>query len=281
MAHLEKWHGSAEGRIQVWFGLRTIFNNSDDLILRTKALADDYGVGVHMHVAEVREEVEFARETRGATTVTHLNDLGVLERNFLAVHTVWLTDAEIRIFAEKDVKVSHNPASAMRVLGIARVPEMIDAGVCVSIGTDGAPSNNRMSMVDELWVTSLLNKVRLLDPTALPAETILAMATCDGARALLMEDQVGSLEVGKKADLVVINPNTAGMLPLHDPAANMVTSMRGENIESVMVDGQWLMYERELLTVDEAGLLAQAQEQADVLRQRAGIRLPDRFNAVG
>lgn len=281
MAHLEKWHGSAEGRIQVWFGLRTIFNNSDDLILRTKALADDYGVGVHMHVAEVREEVEFARETRGATTVTHLNDLGVLERNFLAVHTVWLTDAEIRIFAEKDVKVSHNPASAMRVLGIARVPEMIDAGVCVSIGTDGAPSNNRMSMVDELWVTSLLHKVRLLDPTALPAETILAMATCDGARALLMEDQVGSLEVGKKADLVVINPNTAGMLPLHDPAANMVTSMRGENIESVMVDGQWLMYERELLTVDEAGLLAQAQEQADVLRQRAGIRLPDRFNAVG
>ena len=281
LEHLERWHGRAEGRIQVWFGLRTIFNNTDQLILRTKALADEYGVGVHMHVAEVREEVEFARQTRGATTVTHLNDLGVLDRNFLAVHTVWLTDEEIRIFADREVKVSHNPASAMRVLGMAKVPEMIAAGVCVSIGTDGAPSNNRMSMVDELWVTSLLHKVRLLDPTALPAETILAMATCDGARALLLEDQVGSLEAGKKADLVVINPSTPGMLPLHDPAANMVTSMRAENIESVMVDGQWLMFEQALLTVNEADLLAQAQAQADALRKRAGIRLPNRFNVAG
>ena len=281
IAHMARWHGQAEGRIQVWFGLRTIFNNSDELILRTKALADDYGVGVHMHVAEVREEVEFARETRGATTVTHLNKLGVLDKNFLAVHTVWLTDEEIRIFAEKDVKVSHNPASAMRVLGMAKVPEMIDAGVCVSIGTDGAPSNNRMSMVDELWVTSLLHKVRLLDPTALPAEKVLAMATYDGARALLMEDQVGSLAVGKKADLVVIDPHTTGMLPMHDPVANMVTSMRGENIESVMVDGQWLMFERALQTVDEAALLEQAQEQAHALRQRAGIKLPGRFDVTG
>ncbi len=278
VGHFEKWHGSANGRIQVWFGLRTILNNSDELITRTKRLADDYGVGVHMHVAEVKEEVEFAQKTRGAATVTHLNRLGVLDKNFLAVHTVWLTDEEIRMFADNQVKVSHNPASAMRVLGIAKVPEMIDAGVCVSIGTDGAPSNNRMSMVDEMWVTSLLQKVRLLDPTAMPAETVLGMATCEGARALMLEDQVGSLEVGKKADLIVINPNTAGMLPVHDPIANMITSMREENIESVMVDGQWLMYERKLLTVNEAELLAQAQEQADVLRQRARIHLPNRFN---
>ena len=280
VGHYEKWHGCADGRIQVWLGLRTIFNNSDELILRTKALADAYGVGVHMHVAEVKEEVEFAQITRGASTVTHLDRLGVLDKNFLAVHTVWLTDEEIRIFAERDVKVSHNPASAMRVLGMAKVPEMIDAGVCVSIGTDGAPSNNRMSMVDEMWVTSLLQKVRLLDPTAMPAETVLGMATCEGARALMLGDQVGSLEEGKKADLVLINPNTAGMLPMHDPIANMITSMRGENIESVMVDGRWLMLEKELLTVNEPEILSVAIEQADALRRRAGIHLPDRFNRI-
>ncbi len=222
IANYEKWNGKADGRIRVWFGLRTIFNNSDKLILRTKELADKYNAGIHMHVAEVKEEVEYARQTRGASTVTHLNNLGVLDKNLLAVHTVWLTDEEIRMFADHQVKVSHNPASAMRVLGFAKVPEMINAGVCVSIGTDGAPSNNRMTMIDEMWVTSLIHKGRLLDPTVMPAQQVLAMATCDGARALLWENEIGSLEVGKKADLIVVNPDSAAMLPMHDPVANMV-----------------------------------------------------------
>lgn len=280
LENLECWHNQAGGRIRVWFGLRTIFNDSDDLILRTKELADQYGVGVHMHVAEIKEEVEFARETRGATTVTHLNRLGVLGKNLLAVHTVWLTDDEIQMFADKNVKVSHNPAAAMRVLGFAKIPEMLKAGVCVSIGTDGAPSNNRMTLVDEMWLTSLIHKGRLLDPTAVPAQDVLAMATCDGARALLWEDELGSLEPGKKADLVVINPSTATMLPLHDPIANMVTSMRTENIESVMVDGKWLMWEREILTVNEAEIIQEAKIRAAEITRRAGIQLPDRFHVM-
>ena len=280
LENLECWHNQAGGRIRVWFGLRTIFNDSDDLILRTKELADQYGVGVHMHVAEIKEEVEFARETRGATTVTHLNRLGVLDKNLLAVHTVWLTDDEIQMFADKNVKVSHNPAAAMRVLGFAKIPEMIKAGICVSIGTDGAPSNNRMTLVDEMWLTSLIHKGRLLDPTAVPAQDVLAMATCNGARALLWEDELGSLEPGKKADLVVINPSTATMLPLHDPIANMVTSMRTENIESVMVDGKWLMWDHEILTVNEAEIIQEAKVRAAEIARRARIQLPDRFHVM-
>jgi 5-methylthioadenosine/S-adenosylhomocysteine deaminase len=280
LENLECWHNQAGGRIRVWFGLRTIFNDSDDLILRTKELADQYGVGVHMHVAEIKEEVEFARETRGATTVTHLNRLGVLDKNLLAVHTVWLTDDEIQMFADKNVKVSHNPAAAMRVLGFAKIPEMLKAGICVSIGTDGAPSNNRMTLVDEMWLTSLIHKGRLLDPTAVPAQDVLAMATCDGARALLWEDELGSLEPGKKADLIVINPSTATMLPLHDPIANMVTSMRTENIESVMVDGKWLMWDHEILTVNEAEIIQEAKIRAAEITRRAGIQLPDRFHVM-
>ncbi|MCD4673172.1 MAG: amidohydrolase [Anaerolineaceae bacterium] len=280
IANYEKWHGKADNRIQVWFGLRTIFNNSDELIIRTKELADKYKVGVHMHVAEIKEEVEFAQATRGATTVTHLRNLGVLDKNFLAVHTVWLTDDEIRMFADHDVKVSHNPAAAMRVLGFAKVPEMMDAGICVTIGTDGAPSNNRMTLIDEMWVTSLIHKGRLLDPTVMPAENILAMVTCDGARALMLEDEIGSLEPGKKADLVVVNPNTATMLPMHDPIANMVTSMRTENIESVMADGRWLMRDKEILVVNEQEILIEAKKRAAGIRERAGIKLPNRFNVV-
>jgi 5-methylthioadenosine/S-adenosylhomocysteine deaminase len=244
-------------------------------------LADQYGVGVHMHVAEIREEVEFARQTRGATTVTHLNRLGVLDRNLLAVHCVWLTEEEIDLFAEKQVKVSHNPAAAMRVLGFAKIPEMLNAGICVSIGTDGAPSNNRMTLIDEMWLTSLIHKGRTLDPTVIPAQVILAMVTCDGARALLWEDELGSLEPGKKADLLVINPNTATMLPMHDPVANMVSSMRTENVESVMVDGRWLMRDRQILTVNEAEILEEAKRRAPDIAHRAGIQLPNRFNVVG
>ena len=280
IANYEKWHGKANGRIQVWFGLRTIFNNSDELIIRTKELADKYKVGVHMHVAEIKEEVEFVRETRGKTTVAHLNDLGVLDENFLAVHTVWLTDDEVQMFADHDVKVSHNPAAAMRVLGFAKIPEMLKAGICVTIGTDGAPSNNRMTLIDEMWLTSLIHKGRKLDPTVVPAEAVLKMVTRDGARGLLMADELGSLEKGKKADLVVINPDTSTMLPLHDPVANMVTSMRTENVESVIVDGKWIMRDRNILVVNEQEILEESKRRAADIVKRAGIKLPDRFKVM-
>lgn len=278
--NLKKWHNSANGRIKVWFGLRTIFNNSDELIVRTKELADKYQVGVHMHVAEIREEIEFAQKTRGTGTVTHLNNLGVLDKNFLAVHSVWLTDEEIDLFAEHDVKVSHNPAAAMRVLGFARIPEMLSKGICVTIGTDGAPCNNRMDLIDEMWLTSLIHKGRLLDPTAVPAQQIVKMVTIDGARALLWDHEIGSLEGGKKADLIIVDPDSPGMLPLHDPIANLVTSMHSSNVQSVMCDGRWVMKNRRVLLVDEEAVLEEAKIRAEAIRRRAGIELPERFPMV-
>lgn len=280
LEHFERWHGAANGRLRVWFGLRTIFNCSDELILRTAELAETHETGIHMHVAEIPEEIRFARETRGASTVTHLAKLGVLAPNFLAAHCVWLTPAEITLFARNDVKVSHNPAAAMRVLGFAPIVELIDAGVCVALGTDGAPCNNRMTLIDEMWLASLINKGRVHDPTAMPVEQVLAMVTCDGARAVLWEDEIGSLEVGKKADLVVINPDSATMLPLHDGVANLVNAMREHNVESVMCDGQWLMRDRKILTVDEQEVLAMAKVHAQQIAERAGICLPERFNVV-
>lgn len=280
LGHYERWNGQADGRIGVWFGLRTIFNNSDALITRTKEIADRLGAGIHMHVAEAKAEVDFARETRGATTVKHLHKLGVLGKNLLAVHHVWLDDEEIRLMAEYGVKASHNPASAMRVLGFARVPEMRAAGVCVGLGTDGAPTNNRMTLIDDMWVASLIHKGRLLDSTVMRAEDVLEMATCDGARALLGEDEIGSLEAGKKADLIVVNPNTVTMLPMHDAVANLIYAMRAENVESVMADGKWLMRDRVVLSADEQAVIKEAKERAAALARRAGINLPQRFLRV-
>lgn len=278
--HLRQWNGQAHGRIRVWFGLRTIFNNSDELIKRTKKLADRYHVGIHMHVAEIPEEIRLAEAQRGSTTVEHLAKLGVLDRNLLAVHTVWLTDREMDLFALHDVKVSHNPAAAMRVLGFARIPEMLEKGITVSIGTDGAPSNNRMDMFDEMWLTSLIHKGRRLNPEIMPAGKVLEMATVNAARCLLWEDEIGSLEPGKKADVIIVNPDSPGSLPLHDPISNLVYAMHSSNVESVICDGRWIMRDRKILTVDEEEILGQARTRAADLIARAGIVLPERFPTI-
>ena len=159
---LEKYHNTADGRVQVWFGLRTIFNDTDELCVKTKELADRYGVGIHMHVAEAKEEKEYTYARFGEGTVKHLEKLGVLGPNLLAVHTVWLTDEEIELFKKRDVKVSHNPASAMRVLGFARIPRMLREGICLSIGTDGASSSNHMDMMKIADEIAFKNRCRSL-----------------------------------------------------------------------------------------------------------------------
>ena len=274
---IQRFHGTADGRIEVWFGIRTIFNATDELLLRTKELADRYSVGIHMHVAEAKSEVEYVKERLGVQTVTHLKDLGFLGPNLLAAHTVWLTDGEVEMFREHGVKVSHNPASAMRVLGFAKVPRMLQEGICVAIGTDGAPTNNRMDMVDEMWVTSLIHKGWRLDPTVVKAQEILRMATANGAKALQDGLLYGSLEPGKKADLIIINPDSVGMQPMHDPIANLVTSMHSTNVESTICNGKWLMRDRKILTFDEKALIQEAKLRAESIRSRAGIRMPERF----
>lgn len=280
LAHYDNWHGKADGRIRTQFGLRTIFNCSDDLITRTKTLADEKGVAIHMHVAEVLEEVRFVQETRGATTVEHMHKLGALGPNLLAVHTVWMTPRELDMFRLHDVKVSHNPAAAMKVLGFAFIPEMLERGIAVSIGTDGAPCNNRMDMIDEMWLTTLLHKGRTLNPKTVPAESIIEMATLNGARCMLWEDEIGSLEPGKKADLVVVHPRSAGTLPVHDPVSALVYAMHSSDVESTMCNGQWLMRDGKVLTVDEEAVLEEAKSRAAFLRKKAGIELPDRFPTV-
>ena len=280
VADIEKYHNTADGRVQVWFGLRTIFNNTDELCVRTKELADKYGVGIHMHVAEAKEEKEYTYARWGEGTVKHLERLGVLDKNLLAVHTVWLTDEELELFQKREVKISHNPASAMRVLGFARVPKMLQMGLMPSIGTDGASSSNHMDMVDEMWLTSLIHKGWRLDPTVVPSQDILRMATKWGARALLDENLYGSLEAGKKADLIVIDPHGPSMMPVNDKIAALVTAMHSANIESTMCDGKWLMRERKILTLDEEAILKEACERAAAIYKRAGIVLPDRFPVV-
>ncbi|WP_176892691.1 amidohydrolase [Fusobacterium varium] len=277
----KKYNNTAEGRIKIWFGLRTIFNNSDELIKGTKILADKYKTGIHMHVLEVKEEMDYTRATREETTVEHMNRLGALGPNLVAAHTVWLTEREIDLFRLYDVKVSHNPGAAMKVvLGFAKIPEMLEKGIAVSIGTDGAPSNNRMDMMRDMYLTSLIHKGRTLNPKTVSAEQVLEMATINGARCALMEKEIGSLEVGKKADLIILNPDTIHSLPVIDPVANIVYAMSSENIESSMCNGKWLMKNREILFLDEKELLEKIKIQNKKVMDKAGIVIPDRFPVI-
>ncbi|KAJ0988784.1 hypothetical protein J5N97_007140 [Dioscorea zingiberensis] len=282
----KKHNNTADGRIRIWFGIRQIMNSTVELLLKTKDAAEELKTGIHMHVAEIPFENQVVTRTRKVEhgTVTYLEKIGFLRENLLAAHSVWLNDAEIGFFSKCGVKVSHCPASAMRMLGFAPIREMLVAGVCVSLGTDGAPSNNRMSIVDEMYLASLINKGReafisgTTNPTAVPAETVLKMATINGARSVLWDNEIGSLEVGKKADLVIVNPFSWSMVPLHDCISSLVYCMRTENIESVMCNGKWIMKDRKIMTLDEGEVISLVTQASSNLLKRAGIKLPNKMN---
>ena len=160
----------------------------------------------------------------------------------------------------------------MRVLGFARIPKMLAMGLRPSIGTDGASSSNHMDMVDEMWLTSLIHKGWRLDPTVVPSQDVLRMATINGARALLDDKLYGSLEAGKKADLIVIDPFTASMMPVHDKIAALVTAMHSHNITCTMCDGKWLMRDRKILTLDEEAILSPLPEFVECIKLQGFIK---------
>ncbi|XP_057486379.1 uncharacterized protein LOC130772511 isoform X1 [Actinidia eriantha] len=284
----EKHHNTAEGRIRIWLGIRQIMNSTDRLLTETRDTAKELKTGIHMHVAEIPYENQVVMNTRKVEhgTVTYLEKIELLQSNLLAAHSVWVDDAEIGFLSKAGVKVSHCPAAAMRMLGFAPIKEMVDAGICVSLGTDGAPSNNRMSIVDEMYLASLINKGREVyakgttDPTALPAETILKMATVNGAESVLWDNEIGSLETGKKADIVVVNPLSWPMIPVHDSISSLIYSMRSENIVSVMCNGCWIMKDRKILTVDEGEVITMAKQASSHLLKKAGIKIPVRMNVL-
>ncbi|KAK7310343.1 hypothetical protein RJT34_07803 [Clitoria ternatea] len=284
----DKYHNTAQGRIRIWFGIRQIMNSTPALLIQTRDAAIQLKTGIHMHVAEIPYENQLVMDVHEVDhgTVTYLERIDFLQNNLLAAHSVWIDNNEISLLAKAGVKVSHCPAAAMRMLGFAPVREMLDAGICVSLGTDGAPSNNRMSIVDEMYLASLINKGREVfangttDPTALPAETILRMVTVNGAKSVHWDDELGSLEVGKKADIVVVNPSSWSMVPVHDCISSIVYCMRTENVVSVMCNGLWIMKDKRIINVDEEEVISKAKQASVELLKRAGIELPTRMNMI-
>ena len=203
-----------------------------------------------------------------------LEKLGILGDNVLMVHCVYLNDKDIRRAKYYDLKVSHNPVSNMYLSsGVAPIPKLLNAGVTCGLGVDGAASNNGQDMIELMKTASLLQKVDTLDPTVITAEKVLEMATIDGARAIGMEDEIGSLEVGKKADFVIFNPYlNPKAIPVHNPVSTLVYSSTMQNIESVAVDGEFILKDGVMTTIaDEQKVLHGAQKTAESLCERGKI----------
>lgn len=263
--------GKANGRVLTMFGPHAAYTCSPECLTRVKELAKQYRVGIHIHLSESQEEVRQISERYGRRPVEHLEALGFLGPEVLAAHCIWLTDDEIATLRKRGVKPVHNPVSNMKIAcGTSPVQKMLAAGIPVALGTDGAASNNSLDMFREMKFAALLGKAHDLDPTALPAWSVLEMATINGARALGLEKEIGSLEAGKKADLVLVDLRKPHLTPLHNVASHLVYSVTGGDIDTVIVDGKILMRGRRVLTLDEYRVLEGAQKVSEGLLARRG-----------
>jgi 5-methylthioadenosine/S-adenosylhomocysteine deaminase len=232
-----------------------------------RALADKYTVPLITHLAETRAEVDAAISLGKRTPVSYLEMVGLWGPRTLGAHGVWVSPEEMKILANHGVAVSHNPESNMKLAsGTAPIVDYIQAGITVGLGTDGAASNNDLDMFEAMRFTALLHKLQRNDPRVLPAGDVLAMATIGGARALGLADRIGSLEPGKRADVIVVSTAGARQTPLYDPISHLVYVAHGEDVTTTIVNGKVLMRDRRVLTLDTAAVLKEARAAAEQVR---------------
>jgi 5-methylthioadenosine/S-adenosylhomocysteine deaminase len=245
-----------------------LYTNSKDDLLACAALGRRYGVPVLIHLAETEDEVKTAREKYQATPTEYLESIGFWGPRTLAAHGVWVNDADIQILRKHAIGVSHNPESNMKLAsGAAPVMKYLSAGIALGLGTDGAASNNDLDMFEAMRQASFLAKLSTRDPTAVPAAAAVDMATIGGARALGMEKLIGSLEPGKRADLIAVSMNAARQTPMYDPVSHLVYVTRGDDVRTTIVNGKILMRDRRVLTLDRASVIADANRLAEKVRE--------------
>jgi cytosine/adenosine deaminase-related metal-dependent hydrolase len=273
-----KWNGAANDRIHVWFGPRTPGGVTSELYREMSDYAHQRNMGITMHLAEVEADKNFLNEKYGLSPVYYAESVGILGPKTVLVHMVWLTKADIDKLAETRTNVSHNPSSNSKLAsGVCKVPQMLASGVNVALGCDGGPSNNDYDLIREMKLAAIIHKAVTNDPLVVPAETVLEMATINGARALGLEHEIGSLEVGKKADLVVIDLNHLHTTPSPNPVSSLVYAATGGEVDTVIVDGRIVVEQGQLLTVNEEEVIMQARQHAEALYQRAGIEIKPKW----
>ena len=267
---IEKCHNTADGRIKVSLGPHAPYTCSTELLDWVRKKASQLGVRIHMHVSETEFEVKNVIETYEGRPFEYLDRIGFLAEDVLAAHAVWLSDSEMEIIKNRGVKLSHNPTSNMKLAsGISPVAKMLNNDINLSLGTDGAASNNNLDMLEEMKIAALLQKVNTFDPTVLKADDVFKMATIGGATALGWEHEIGTIEEGKKADMVLIDMKTPSLTPYRHPISHLVYSANGGDVDTVICNGKILMECRELLTMDEKEVMVDAEEATQDLLSRS------------
>jgi 5-methylthioadenosine/S-adenosylhomocysteine deaminase len=268
----KRWEGAAGGRLRAAFAPRFAVSCSRHLLEAVASLSANDGVLVHTHASESRDEVDVVRRLSGGlSNLEYLAATGLASDRLCAAHCVWVSEAEQALLAEHDVKVLHCPGSNLKLgSGIAPVVEMRQRGICVSLGADGAACNNHLDMFDEMRLAATLQAVRRA-PGALTARDALWMATREGARALGLEDEVGSIEPGKRADLILVDRDRAHLAPDADPWSTLVYAARGTDVRMTMVDGEILVDGFRLARLDGAAIAVEATHAAREVARRAGI----------
>jgi 5-methylthioadenosine/S-adenosylhomocysteine deaminase len=268
---LKRWQG--DPLIHAAPAPHSIYTCSKKTIQDAAALANKYHAPLLMHVAEMKKEWDDSEKANGMSPVEYLETIGVLRPNLVAAHCIFVDEADRKLLAERGVGCVHNPSSNMMIAsGVAPVPEMRAAGVAVGLGTDGpAGSNNDLDLMEEIDLAAKLAKISKMNPLALSAKDVVAMATIDGARALHMEKEIGSLEVGKKADLILISLDEPNAVPMYDVYAQIAYSLKGSDVETVVIGGRVVMRDRKLLTVDEPAVLEKAREYGKSVKASLGM----------
>ncbi len=281
LAMYDKWEGAGEGRIQVWFGARTPGGVTPELYDRISALAKERDMGLTVHISEVREDLDYAEGQGFRSPVEFCQAHGLLGPRSVLAHCVWTDEADFKLLAETGTHVTHNPASnAKTATGIAPINGMLESGVNVSYGCDGGPSNNTYDMIRDMRMVSYLANLREQDPTVVPAETVLEMATINGAKAMGLDEEIGSIEVGKKADFIIIDMDKPHLTPAPDPASTIVYAAHGSDVDTVVIDGKIVMQGREVKTLDETSIIAEARWRFPEVIKREGVDIRPRWPVV-
>jgi len=262
---LDRWHGHADNRIRYCFAPRFALSCTRELLERIARLSIERSVIVHTHASENKQEIEAVELETGLRNIEYLNNAGLTGSHVVLAHCVHLDENELDILARSATNVAHCPSSNLKLgSGFAPVPEMMRRGISVSLGADGAPCNNRLDMFTEMRTAALIQKA-LHGADTLPALAVLRMATINGARAMGLEKEIGSIEIGKRADLTLVNTDKLHTTPRPDPISTIVYASEAGDVETVIIDGQVVMRAGQLLTMNEQDVIRSAQKNSDLI----------------
>jgi len=269
---IKKLHHGTNERVQVRFGIGGMTCVTPDLLKEIRELAYRYRVGIHTHFSETSEEVVTMKHRYGLRSIEYAYQNGLLGPDVLGAHCIWLSDKELKILGKTKTRAVYCPVSNMKLGdGVCPVPQMLREGIITALGTDGPGSNDNLDMFSCMKFASYLQKVNWLDARLLPSQKVLEMATIEGAKALQLDHIIGSLEVGKLADVIIIDLTEPNITPVHDPVKQLVCSGQPGNVKTTIIDGKIVMENRKIKTVDESKVVEKACECAKNLFERAGF----------